>query len=45
MPQDTGHPKEDEIRATELVLRQIEVFIQRRPEQWHVPHRIWEGSP
>jgi KDO2-lipid IV(A) lauroyltransferase len=45
MPQDTGHPKADEIRATQLVLRQIEVFIQQRPEQWHVPHRIWEGSP
>jgi len=45
MPQDTGHPKEDEIRATQLVLRQIEVFIQQRPEQWHVPHGIWEGSP
>jgi phosphatidylinositol dimannoside acyltransferase len=45
MPQDTGHPKEDQIRATQQVLRQIEVFIQRHPEQWHVPHRIWEGSP
>jgi KDO2-lipid IV(A) lauroyltransferase len=45
MPEDTGHPKEDQVKATQQVLRQIEVFIQRRPEQWHVPHRIWEGSP
>jgi KDO2-lipid IV(A) lauroyltransferase len=45
MLEDTGQPKEDQIRATQQVLRQIEVFIQRHPEQWHVPHRIWEGSP
>jgi lauroyl/myristoyl acyltransferase len=45
IPKDTGHPQEDQVRATEQLLRQIEVFIQRHPEQWHVPHRIWEGSP
>jgi lauroyl/myristoyl acyltransferase len=45
IPKDTGHPKEDQVRTTEQLLRQIEVFIQRHPEQWHVPHRIWEGSP
>jgi lauroyl/myristoyl acyltransferase len=45
LPQDTGNPKDDQVRVTQQVLRQIEVFIQRRPEQWHVPHRIWEGSP
>ena len=43
--QDTGDPNGDQIRATEKVLRQIELFIQRHPEQWHVPHRIWEGAP
>src|ERR1700716_1581274 len=42
---DTGNPKEDQVRATEAVLRQIEIFIRRHPDQWHVPHRIWEGSP
>jgi lauroyl/myristoyl acyltransferase len=42
---DTGDPKGDQVRATEQVLRQLETFIQRHPEQWHVPHRIWEGSP
>jgi lauroyl/myristoyl acyltransferase len=42
---DTGNPKQDQVRATEAMLRQIETFIRRHPEQWHVPHRIWEGSP
>jgi lauroyl/myristoyl acyltransferase len=42
---ETDDPKADQIRATEKVLRRIETFIQAYPEQWHVPHRIWEGSP
>ncbi|HEV2028435.1 MAG TPA: lysophospholipid acyltransferase family protein [Candidatus Dormibacteraeota bacterium] len=42
---DTGNPKADQVRATEQVLSQIETFIRRHPDQWHVPHRIWEGSP
>ncbi len=42
---DTGDPKGDQVRATQELLRHIESFIQRHPEQWHVPHRIWEGSP
>jgi KDO2-lipid IV(A) lauroyltransferase len=42
--EETGDPKADQIRATEQVLRRIETFIQANPEQWHVPHRIWEGS-
>ena len=41
----TGNPRADQVRATEEVLRHIERFIQRHPEQWHVPHRIWSGSP
>jgi lauroyl/myristoyl acyltransferase len=41
----TGDEKADEIRITQQLLRQIEEFIRRHPEQWHVPHRIWEGSP
>src|SRR5919201_6060940 len=40
----TGNPRADQVQATEAVLRQIEQFIQRHPEQWHVPHRIWAGS-
>jgi KDO2-lipid IV(A) lauroyltransferase len=45
MVEETDDPKADQIRATEQVLRRIETFIQAHPEQWHVPHRIWEGSP
>src|SRR5882762_9782616 len=44
MVEETDDPKADQIRATEQVLRRIETFIQAHPEQWHVPHRIWEGS-
>jgi phosphatidylinositol dimannoside acyltransferase len=42
---DTGHPREDQVRATEQVLRRLEEFIRRHPEQWHVPHAIWANSP
>ena len=42
---DTGDSTGDQVRATQQVLRQIEAFIRSHPEQWHVPHRIWEGSP
>ncbi len=42
---DTGNPREDQVRATMELLTHIEGFIRRHPEQWHVPHRIWEGSP
>ena len=41
----TGDAKADEARVTEQVLRYMEDFIRAHPEQWHVPHRIWEGSP
>jgi KDO2-lipid IV(A) lauroyltransferase len=41
----TGDSKADEVRVTQELLRHIEGFIRRHPEQWHVPHRIWEGSP
>jgi len=41
---DTGNPRVDQVRATQDLLRHIEGFIQRHPEQWHVPHRIWPGS-
>src|SRR3989440_9514117 len=41
----TGNARADQVRATEQLLRRIEQFIQRHPEQRHVPHRIWAGSP
>jgi KDO2-lipid IV(A) lauroyltransferase len=41
----TGNARADQVRTTEELLRPIERFIQAHPEQWHVPHRIWSGSP
>jgi KDO2-lipid IV(A) lauroyltransferase len=45
LAQSTGDRKADEIRVTRQLLDHIEGFIRRHPEQWHVPHRIWDGSP
>jgi lauroyl/myristoyl acyltransferase len=41
----TGDKKADEVRITQELLRHIEGFIRSHPEHWHVPHRIWSGSP
>jgi phosphatidylinositol dimannoside acyltransferase len=43
--ESTGDARADQVRATAQLLRRIEQFIQAHPEQWHVPHRIWAGSP
>jgi len=43
--ESSGDRKADEIRVTQELLRHIEGFIRRHPEQWHIPHRIWAGSP
>jgi len=41
----TGDARADEIRVTQDLLRTIEGFIREHPDQWHLPHQIWEGSP
>jgi lauroyl/myristoyl acyltransferase len=41
----TADEKEEERRVTAELLRNIEGFIQAHPEQWHVPHKIWDGGP
>ncbi len=43
--ESTGDRRADEIRVTQQLLQVIEGFIRRHPEQWHVPHHIWAGSP
>ena len=43
--ESTGDDEADELRVTQQLLRVIEDMIRARPEQWHVPHRIWEGAP
>jgi lauroyl/myristoyl acyltransferase len=44
LAQSTGDKKADEIRVTKELIVQIEGFIRRHPEQWHVPHRIFPGA-
>jgi KDO2-lipid IV(A) lauroyltransferase len=41
----TGDKLADEVRITQELLGHIEGFIRKHPDQWHVPHRIWAGSP
>jgi lauroyl/myristoyl acyltransferase len=41
----TGDAAADALRVTEQLLRQIEIFIRAHPEHWHIPHRVFEGSP
>ena len=43
--ESTGDEDADELRVTQQLLRQIEGMIRAHPEQWHVPHKIWDGSP
>jgi KDO2-lipid IV(A) lauroyltransferase len=43
--ESSGDRRADEIRVTQELLRHIEGFIRKHPEQWHVPHRIWAVSP
>lgn len=42
--ENTGDARADQVRVTQELVRRIETFVQRHPEQWHVPHRIWPGS-
>ncbi|TME05160.1 MAG: lysophospholipid acyltransferase family protein [Chloroflexi bacterium] len=37
--------KAEEHRITLELVRNIEGFIRAHPDQWHVPHRIWDGGP
>ena len=38
--------KDTDLRIlTERLVRDLELIIRLHPEQWHMPHRIWEGSP
>ena len=41
----TGNVRADQVRTTGELLRHIEGFIERHPEHWHVPHRVWAGGP
>jgi lauroyl/myristoyl acyltransferase len=41
----TGDRSADVERVTSRLLRDLEGFIREHPDQWHLPHRIWEDSP
>ena len=41
----TGDKAADERRVTTQLVRHLEEIIREHPEQWHLPHRIWEDSP
>ncbi len=38
-------PGLDARQLTSTLLRRLEGFIRARPEQWHLPHAVFEGSP
>ena len=43
--QPTGDREADLRRLTERLVRHLELIIRQHPEQWHLPHHIWESSP
>ena len=45
VPKSNRGSRAEQVRLTGQLLRALEAFIRRHPEDWHVPHRIWQGSP
>lgn len=46
--ESTGDQRADIERTTRQLVRRIETMIREHPDQWHLPHRIWQdaaGSP
>jgi phosphatidylinositol dimannoside acyltransferase len=41
----TGDRERDVRAVTVQLVRHLERIIRAHPEQWHMPHRIWEGVP
>jgi KDO2-lipid IV(A) lauroyltransferase len=41
----SGDREADQRRITEQLVRHMERIIRAHPEQWHLPHAIWEGAP
>ena len=38
----TGSPRSDIERTTRQLVSRIEAMIREHPDQWHMPHRIWQ---
>lgn len=45
LPKATGDQDGDVRRVTEQLVRHLETIIRAHPDQWHLPHRVWEGAP
>ena len=45
LEEPTGDPEADVARVVSRLLRHLEDFIRAHPEQWHLPHAIWDDSP
>ena len=45
LEEPTGDREADVQRITARLLRHLEDFIREHPDQWHLPHRIWEDGP
>lgn len=43
--ENTGDREADLRRITEQLVRHLETIITANPDQWHLPHPIWPGSP
>ena len=41
----TGDREADVRRVTTRLLGHLEQFIREHPDQWHLPHRIWDDGP
>lgn len=42
--QPSGDQKADERRVTEQLVKRMEQVIREHPEQWHLPHPVFEGA-
>jgi KDO2-lipid IV(A) lauroyltransferase len=45
LAQPTGDREADERRITAQLVRHMESIIREHPDQWHMPHAIWDDSP
>jgi phosphatidylinositol dimannoside acyltransferase len=42
--EETGNRDRDVRRVTEQLVARLEEMIRAHPDQWHMPHLIWEGA-
>ncbi len=40
----TGDKRADELRVTAQLVSRMEEVIRANPDQWHMPHRLWEDA-